>query len=120
MLLLIFSFSIPTNDNKFFKFATIMEIFKNYYGFFFNNLLMLQASLVAQLSPALSDPMDCSPPGSSIHGDSPGKNTGVGCHFLLQGNLPTPGIEPRSPALQADSLLSEPPEKECVCVYTSF
>ena len=49
MLLLIFSFSIPTNDNKFFKFATIMEIFKNYYGFFFNNLLMLQASLVAQL-----------------------------------------------------------------------
>ena len=31
------------------------------------------------------DPTDCSPPGSSVHGDSPGKNTGVGCHFLLQG-----------------------------------
>ena len=30
---------------------------------------------------------------------SPGKNTGVGCRFLLQGNLPDPGIEPRSPAL---------------------
>ena len=30
-------------------------------------------------------PMDCSPPGSSVHGDSPGKNTGVGCHFLFQG-----------------------------------
>ena len=29
--------------------------------------------------------MDCSPPGSSVHGDSPGKNTGVGFHFLLQG-----------------------------------
>ena len=29
--------------------------------------------------------------------DSPGKNTGVGCHFLLQGNLPDPGIEPGSP-----------------------
>ena len=28
--------------------------------------------------------------------DSPGKNTGVGCHFLLQGNLPNPGIEPVS------------------------
>ena len=27
----------------------------------------------------------CSPPGSSVHGDSPGKNTGVGCHVLLQG-----------------------------------
>ena len=30
----------------------------------------------------LCDPMDCSPPGSSVHGDSPGKNTGVGCHDL--------------------------------------
>ena len=28
---------------------------------------------------------DCSPLGSSVHGDSPGRNTGVGCHFLLQG-----------------------------------
>ena len=35
--------------------------------------------------------MDCSLPGSSIHGDSPGKNTGVGCHFLLQGIVPTQG-----------------------------
>ena len=43
--------------------------------------------------------------------DSPGKNTGVGCHFLLQGNLPDPGIKPRSPALQADALISEPPGK---------
>ena len=40
--------------------------------------------LVTQASPALCDPVDCSPPGSSVHGDSPGKNTGVGCHFLLQ------------------------------------
>ena len=38
--------------------------------------------------------------GSSIHPwDFPGKSTGVGCHFLLQGDLPNPGIEPRSPAL---------------------
>ena len=43
--------------------------------------------------------------------DSPGKNTGVGGHFLLQGNLPDPGIEPSSPALQADSLPFEPPGK---------
>ena len=40
--------------------------------------------------------------------DSPGKNTGVGCHFLLQVTLPNPGIEPGSPALQADALTSEP------------
>ena len=32
-------------------------------------------------------------PGYSVHGDPPGKNTGVGCNFLLQGNLPNQGIE---------------------------
>ena len=33
--------------------------------------------------------MDCSPaPGSPVHGDSPGKDTGVGCHALLQGIFP--------------------------------
>ena len=53
--------------------------------------------------------MDCSLPGSSVLGDSLGKNTGVGCHALLQGI--SPGMQPRSPALQADSLLSEPTGK---------
>ena len=47
--------------------------------------------------------------------DSPGKNTGVGCHFLLQEIFPTqgsnPGIEPGSPTLEADALTSEPPGK---------
>ena len=41
--------------------------------------------------------MDCSPPGSSVHGDSPGKNTGVGCHVLLQGIFPTQGSNPGLP-----------------------
>ena len=74
--------------------------------------------LVTQSCLTLCDPVDCSPPGSSVHGDSPGKNTGVGCHALLQGIFPTqrmnpylPGTEPRSPTLQADSLPSEPPGK---------
>ena len=35
--------------------------------------------------------MDCSLPGSSVHGDSPGKNTGVGSHALLQGIFPIKG-----------------------------
>ena len=39
------------------------------------------------------------------------KKTGVGCHFLLWGNLPDPGIDPGTPALQADSLPSELPAK---------
>ena len=55
--------------------------------------------------------MDCSLPGSSVHGDSRGKNTGVDFHALLQGNLLNLGIKPRSPILQADSLPSEPPGK---------
>ena len=66
--------------------------------------------LVDQLCPALCDPMDYSPLGSSVH-------------VILQarmlewvvipspGDLPDPGIEPVSPSLQADSLLSKPPGK---------
>ena len=50
--------------------------------------------LVAQLCPTLCDPMDCSSPGSSVHGDSPGKNIGVGCHALLQGIFLTKGWKP--------------------------
>ena len=50
-------------------------------------------------------------PGSSVHVDSPGKNPEVGTHTLLQGTLPNPGIKPRFPALQADSLPPEPPGK---------
>ena len=43
--------------------------------------------------------------------DSPGQNTGVGSLSLHPGDLPNPGIEPRSPTLQADSLPAEPPGK---------
>ena len=53
--------------------------------------------LVAQSCTTLCDPMDCSPPGSSVHGDSPGKNTGVGSHALLQGIFPTQGLNPGLP-----------------------
>ena len=44
---------------------------------------------VAQSCPTLCNAMDCSQPGSSVHGDSPGKNVGVGCHALLQRIFPT-------------------------------
>ena len=53
--------------------------------------------LVTQSCLTLCDPMDCSPPHSSVHGDSPGKNTGVGCHTLLQGIFPTQGSNPGLP-----------------------
>ena len=55
-------------------------------------------------------PVDCSPPGSSVHGIS-GQEYWSGLPFPSPGDLPGPGIKPRSPALQADSLLSEPPGK---------
>ena len=98
--------------------------------------------LVAQLCLTLCDPMGCRLSGPSIHRDSSGKNTGVGCHALLQGIFPVDGSNsgllhcrqtlcglshqerprilewvvypfcmgstwPRSPELQADSLLAE-------------
>ena len=50
--------------------------------------------LVAQLCAALCDSMACSPTGSSVHGDSPGKNTGAGCHALLQVIFPIRRLNP--------------------------
>ena len=85
--------------------------------------------LVAQLCPTLCNPMDCSLPDSSVHGGSPGKNTGVGCHALCQGIFPTQGSNPSllhcrrilypqrhqgSPNLFIVGQRER--EKECVCV----
>ena len=56
-------------------------------------------SEVAQSCPTLCNPMDCSLPGSSIHGVFQASITRMGCRFLLQGKLPDPGIKPKSPAL---------------------
>ena len=47
-----------------------------------------------QLCPTLCDPMDCSPSGSSVHGDSLSMNTGLGCRSLLQGIFPNQGSTP--------------------------
>ena len=68
--------------------------------------------LVAQSCQTLCKPMDCSQPDSSVHGDSPGKSTGVGCHALLQGIFPTQGSNPCLLCLlhwQAGSLPLGPP-----------
>ena len=56
-----------------------------------SSLLHMCPSVLSQSCLTLCDPMDCSPPGSSVHADSPGKNTGVGCHALLQGIFPNQG-----------------------------
>ena len=86
--------------------------------------LVVGVVLVTQSCPILCDPMDCSLPGSSLGKntgvgchfllqaplsmDSSGKNPGVGCHFLLQGLFPNPGVKPRSPASHMDSLPYKP------------
>ena len=65
-------------------------------------------SEVAQLCLTLCDPMDCSLPGSSVHGIF----QAIVLEWIaisFSKGFPDSGIEPRSPALQADSLLSEPP-----------
>ena len=67
--------------------------------------------LVAQSGLTLCYLMDCSPPGSSVHGDSPSKNTGVACHALLQGLIPTQGLNPSLLHCRLILLPSEPPGK---------
>ena len=59
----------------------------------------------------LCGPMDCSLPGSSVQGILQARIL-KWVAILSLGNLPDPGIEPRSPALQANSLASEPPESK--------
>ena len=63
--------------------------------------------LDAQSCPILCDPVVCNLPGSFVHGIFPDKNSGVGCHFLLQGIFPTQGLNLHLLCLllwQADSL----------------
>ena len=62
------------------------------------------AALLTQSRPTLCDPLDCSPPGSSVHGILPLQEYWSGLPFLSPGDLHNTGIEPGSPALQVDSL----------------
>ena len=65
---------------------------------------------VTQLGLTLCNPIDNGPPGTFVHG-FPRQEYWSGYPFPSPGDLPDSGIEPRSPALQANSLLSEPPGK---------
>ena len=76
---------------------SIFLLHQNYLTNTFQILGICAVCLVAQSCPTLCNPMNCSPPGPSVHGDSSGKNTGVGCHALLQGIFPTQGSNPDLP-----------------------
>ena len=72
------------------------------------------ALVCAQLLQLCLTLCDYGPPGSSVHEDSPGKNTGVGCHARLQGIFPTQGWNPHLLCLllwQVGSLPLVPPGK---------
>ena len=71
--------------------------------------LAAAAAKSLQSCPTLCDPIDSSPPGSAIPGDSPGKNTGVGCYFLLQ----CMKVKSESEVAQSCPTLSDPME----CTY---
>ena len=70
--------------------------------------LVITPSLAAvkslQSCPTLCDPIDGSPPGSPRPWDSPGKNTGVGCHFFLQSRK----VKSESEVIQSYSIPSNP------------
>ena len=64
--------------------------------------------LVTQPCPTLCDPMDCSPPGSSVQWGFPRQEYWSGLPCPPPGDLPNPGIEPRSPTLQAGATQGSP------------
>ena len=69
--------------------------------------------LIAQSCQALYNPRDCSPPGSSVHGVFQAR-IWEWVAILFSRDPPNSGIEQRFPALQPDSLLSEPPGKHYI------
>ena len=72
-------------------------------------------SLVIHSCLTLWDAMGCSPPGSSVHGDSTGKNAGLGGHALLQGIFPIQGWNPG--VLHCKRILYYLSPREAWCVY---
>ena len=72
--------------------------------------------LVAESFSTLCDPMDCSPPGSSVHGTLQPRIL-KWVTIPSPGDLPNPGIKPGSPTLQAGSLPSEPTRNVYILIY---
>ena len=78
-------------DILYFEFF-ITNIIKNNEQMYMYCFFCAVLCLVIQSRLTLCNPMDCSPPGSSVHEDSTGKNTEMGCHALLQEIFPTSGL----------------------------
>ena len=81
------------------------------FGHFFVVVVVLLVLLTKVVSNSFAILWTIAPPRLLCPWDFPGKSTGVGCHFLLQADLPNPGIEPTSPALAGRFFTTEPPGK---------
>ena len=102
-------YKTKAHDEDFWAKSESHILLKNTTNFQIYSACLGVLCLVTQPCPTLCDPMDCSPPGSSVHEDSPGKNTGVSCHALLQGIFPTQGLNPGLPHYR--QIPSNPPRK---------
>ena len=101
---------ISINWNTQLKIILKISYFFNFWFIFFNGMTDVSPPFIHSAGwpipssyvhawllshvPTPCDSVDCNQPGSSVHGDSPGKNTGVVCHSLLQGFLPAQGSNP--------------------------
>ena len=69
---------------------------KELWIYFIGVCVHMRVCVLTQLCPALCNPKDCSPPGSSVHGIAQAR---LGCHFFLQGIFLTQGLNPRNQRL---------------------
>ena len=83
-VLYIFSFHQSVMEQSKKHIDTTEVLNTDFDGALMRKLTFIFHGLVAQSRPTFCDPVDCSPPGSSVQGNFPGKNTEVGCHALFQ------------------------------------
>ena len=111
------SCSIPPSIRVFSNESTLRMRWPKYWSFSFSiipskeipGLISFRMDwLDAQLCPTLFKPMDCSPPGSSVHSISQARILELSCHFLLQGIFLTQGSNLVSPALAGGFFTTEP------------
>ena len=96
----------PTKESKTSKLHSFLCVFDYFHNVNVN-------MLVTQLCLTLCDPMGCSLPGSSVHGILQARIL-EWVAISSPGDLPNLGIDPGSPSLQADCLLSEPQQMACI------
>ena len=86
--------SLSFLDLKIYSSHKIWKTSSHYFFKVFCDPCPFLLAILSHLCLTLCEPMDCNLQDTSVHGDSPGENTGAGCHSLLQGIFPTQGSNP--------------------------